>query len=176
MPFLDAHPAFRLDLRLSDTEFDLIEGSFDLAPRNMVMEDKSLKGRKLADDPWILCAAPSYTKAAGAPHHPDDLAQHKLIAFKDRAPRALIGPDGETAGFDPLRANGRLILDDGLSQKIATVNGAEISVNSVWSVKRELDSGALVRVLPEWSTEAHAALWHDYPDPNRQHVCFRVIM
>jgi DNA-binding transcriptional LysR family regulator len=174
--FLDAHPGLSLDLRLSDTEFDLIEGSFDLALRNMVMEDTSLKGRKLADDHRILCAAPSYIEAVGAPQHPDDLVHHKLIAFKDRAPRGLIAPDGEKATFDPRRANGRLILDDGLSQKIATVNGAGISVNSVWSVKRELDSGALVRVLPTWSTEAESALWLVYPKANVLSVKVRVFL
>lgn len=174
--FLDAHPGLGLDLRLSDTEFDLIEGSFDLALRNMVMEDTSLKGRKLADDPRILCAAPSYLDAAGVPKHPDDLVQHQLIAFKDRAPRALTGPGGETAAFDPRRANSRLILDDGLSQKIATLNGAGISVNSLWSIKSELDSGTLVRVLPTWSTQAESALWLVYPKANVLSVKVRVFL
>ena len=41
--FLALHPGIKLDLRLSDAQFDLIEGSFDLALRNAVLDDSSLK-------------------------------------------------------------------------------------------------------------------------------------
>lgn len=75
--FLDLHPGITLDLRLSDSPFDLIEGSFDLALRNMVLEDSSLKGRKLADDTRILCASADYLARHGTPGHPDDLAAHR---------------------------------------------------------------------------------------------------
>jgi len=174
--FLDQHPGLTLDLRLSDAEFDLIEGSFDLALRNMALEDTSLKGRKLADDTRILCATPAYVADHGAPAHPDDLQHHRLVAFKDLTPRALINEGGTTSAFDPRRANGRLIVDDGLSQKIATLNGAGISINSIWSVQRELSDGHLVRVLPEWSAKAVSALWLVYPKANVLSVKVRVFM
>lgn len=48
--FLKQHPGITLDLRFSDSRFDLIDGSFDLALRNAALEDTSLKGRKLASD------------------------------------------------------------------------------------------------------------------------------
>ncbi|MEM7473007.1 MAG: LysR family transcriptional regulator [Pseudomonadota bacterium] len=164
--FLEKHPGITLDLRLSDTEFDLIEGSFDLALRNMVMEDTSLKGRKLADDTRVLCASPDYLTRMPPPNHPGDLHLHQLIAFKDQAPRALKGPNDENALFDPKSCKNRLILDDGLSQKIATLNGAGISLNSLWSVQAEIRSGQLIRVLPAWQGAAHSALWLVYPQAN----------
>jgi len=55
--FLAAHPELTLDLRLSDTRFDLIEGSFDLALRNSAREDSALTSRKLANDTRVLCAS-----------------------------------------------------------------------------------------------------------------------
>lgn len=172
--FMKAHPGVTLDLRLSDTEFDLIEGSYDLALRNMALQDSSLKGRKLADDTRVLCASPEYMKAYGTPHHPDDLVTHQLIAFKDLMPRPLAGPDGTHAQFDPVQSASRLILDDGLSQKIATLNGTGISLNSLWSVHSELRSGQLVRVLPEWQTDTQSALWLVYPTSNVISVKVRV--
>ena len=164
--FLEAHPGITLDLRLSDTEFDLIEGSYDLALRNMALQDSSLKGRKLADDTRVLCASPAYLKTAGAPTHPGDLAKHQLIAFKDLKPRLLAGPDGARAHFNPLENASRLILDDGLSQKLATLSGAGVSLNSLWSVQNELRSGELVRVLPDWKADTQSALWLVYPQSN----------
>ena len=63
--FLAQYPDITLDLHLSDTQFDLIEGSFDLALRNREMSDSSLKGRKPADDTRVLCASPSYLAENG---------------------------------------------------------------------------------------------------------------
>lgn len=174
--FLARHPGITLDLRLSDAQVDLIEGSYDLALRNMALQDSSLISRKLADDTRILCASPRYLADAGTPGHPDDLAQHALIAFKDLAPRALVGPDGATASFDPRNSSARLVLDDGLSQKIATLNDAGVSLNSMWSVHQDLRDGALVRVLPEWTAKAQSALWLVYPRSNVMSAKVRVFM
>ncbi|MEM8588205.1 MAG: LysR family transcriptional regulator [Pseudomonadota bacterium] len=164
--FLERHPGISLDLRLSDTRFDLIEGSFDLALRNTPLEDTSLKGRKLADDTRILCAAPGYLDQHGKPRHPDDLSAHRLIAFKDASPKRLIGRDGAKGVFDPRLAGCRLVLDDGLSQKVATIAGAGISTNSLWSVHREITDGTLVRVLPDFEVDDRSVLWLVYPKSN----------
>lgn len=174
--FLAAHPDLTLDLRLSDVQFDLIEGSYDLALRNAPLFDTSLKGRKLADDRRILCAAPRYLDAQGIPQAPDDLAQHQLIAFRHLQPRALKGPDGKTATFDPTAANSRLIIDDGQSQIRATLAGAGISMNAMWSVHAELAAGRLVRVLPQYEAAEDNVLWLIYPKSNVLSPKVRVFM
>ncbi|TAM00393.1 MAG: LysR family transcriptional regulator, partial [Rhodanobacter sp.] len=148
--FLQRHPGINLDLRLSDTPFDLIEGSFDLALRNSALDDSGLRCRKLADDRRILCASPTYLDQAGTPQHPNDLTSHQLIGFRSASPKRLIGPDGQSGQFDPGKANCRLVIDDGLSQKITTMAGGGISINSRWSIHRELAEGSLVHVLPDY--------------------------
>ena len=164
--FLKKYPGITLDLRLSDSRFDLIEGSFDLAVRNSALEDTSLKGRKLAQDQRILCAAPTYLAQHGAPITPEDLIQHSLIGFVDQEPRRLISQDGQSGEFNPKEAGGQLIIDDGLSQKIATLAGAGISINSIWSVHQELQSGQLVQVLPEYQMAEETVIWLVYPKAN----------
>ena len=164
--FLDTHPGITLDLRLSDTPFDLIEGSFDLALRNSALEDTSLKGRKLANDTRVLCASPGYLEQHGMPNTPADLLKHRLVGFQDQLPRPLISRDGTTGQFDPGEAGSRLILDDGLSQKVATIAGAGISANSLWSIHRELTDGTLVRVLPHYDVNDRSVLWLVYPKSN----------
>lgn len=164
--FLALHPGISLDLRLTDMEFDLIQGSFDLALRNSALPDSSLKGRKLADDMRILCASPGYLNQHGTPTHPAELAPHQLIAFKEQSPIQLVGRDGNAGQFNPRQAGCRLTIDDGLSQKMATIAGAGISMNSLWSVHRELGDGSLVRVLPDYTVDDQAALWLVYPKSN----------
>lgn len=174
--FQDQHPGVTLDLRLSDTQFDLIEGSYDLALRNAPLIDTSLKGRKLANDKRILCAAPDYLETYGELKTPDDLAKHKLIAFRQIQARTLKTAHGATATFDPDATNCPLIMDDGLSQKLATIAGAGISMNSLWSIQEELASGALRHVLPEYEAAEENVLWLIYPKSNVLSPKVRVFM
>ncbi|WP_343211671.1 LysR family transcriptional regulator (plasmid) [Aliisedimentitalea scapharcae] len=164
--FLKQYPGITLDLRLSDSRFDLIEGSFDLALRNAALEDTSLKGRKLASDRRILCASPDYLAEHGTPLHPKDLNQHDLIAFADQEPRPLTGPTGPSGVYSPRDARSQLIMDDGLSQKIATIASAGISINSIWSVHQDLLAGRLIRVLPDYHVADDSVLWLVYPKAN----------
>ena len=164
--FLELYPDVTLDLRLSDVQFDLIEGSYDLALRNAPLEDSSLKGRKLANDTRVLCASPAYLAANGTPENPDDLSDHRLIALRDPQARSLITQDGRPGVFDAGRARSRLIVDDGINQKQITMAGAGISINALWSVHEELVDGRLIRVLPEYVENAENALWLIYPKSN----------
>lgn len=164
--FLERHPGIRLDLRLSDAPFDLIEGSFDLALRNMALDDSSLKCRKLADDQRVLCASPGYLAKWGTPQHPDDLVRHQLIGFRSASPKELKGPKGQLGQFDPRTAGCRLVVDDGFTQKMTTIAGSGISINSLWSIHNELTAGSLIRVLPDYELNDRSALWLVYPKSN----------
>lgn len=174
--FLNAQPGLRLDMRLSDTRFDLIDGSFDLALRNAVLEDSSLRGRKLADDTRVLCASPEYLAEFGQPRLPEELRKHSLVAFGTDAPFSLIKGDGSAMQVDPKMGQCRLIIDDGQSHKVATLAGAGIAPHSLWSVHDALASGALVRVLPEFTLVGNTALWLIYPHTNVLSAKVRVFM
>lgn len=160
------YPEITLDMRLSDTPFDLIEGSFDLALRNQALADSALKARKLCADTRILCAAPSYLEEFGEPKSPDDLADHVLIGFRSLADVPLVTSRGERAVFSPGAARNWLALDDGLCLKLAVEAGAGIAMSSVWSVHREIKSGRLERLLPQWRGGEETALWLVYPKAN----------
>ena len=164
--FLSQQPGLKLDLKLSDTQFDLIEGSYDLALRNAPLSDTSFKGRKLADDKRILCASPDYIAQFGSPSTPAELKHHKLIAFRDQHTRALKNGEGATGEFNPSIAQSQLTVDDGWSLKCATLAGVGISLNSLWSVHAELMSGQLVQVLPDFQGADENVLWLIYPKSN----------
>ena len=174
--FIDLHPELKLDLRLSDKQFDLIEGSFDLALRNAALGDSSLRGRKLADDTRILCASVEYLERYGYPKSLEDLKQHRIVAFGNDRPLRVSKPDGTITTYDPNAGRCNLVFDDGHSHKVATLAGAGISQNSVWSVHKELRSGDLVRVLPEYAGVADTALWLIYPQSNVLSSKVRVFM
>ncbi|MEM6386366.1 MAG: LysR substrate-binding domain-containing protein [Pseudomonadota bacterium] len=174
--FIARHPKLRLDLRLSDKQFDLIDGSFDLALRNAVLKDSTLRGRKLADDTRVLCAAPGYLEKTGTPRTPEELKHHHLLAFGNDAPQRMMKSDGTFAEFDPTAGLCNLIIDDGHTHKVATLEGAGIAPHSLWSVQKELASGRLVRVLPDYTFVSETALWLIYPRTNILSIKVRIFM
>ena len=179
MPLLPAfhaqYPDITLDLRLSDVRMDLIEGSFDLALRSAPLKDSSLRGRKLGDDTRVLCAAPAYLARRGTPITPEDLDGHDLLSWASVAPRDMVA---ETRRFslDPARMICRTILDDGTSQRIATIAGGGVSINSLWSVAHEIRAGRLVHLLPDWRLDDASVLWLIYPSSNVLTPKVRVFM
>ncbi|GAB5445209.1 LysR family transcriptional regulator [Gymnodinialimonas sp.] len=174
--FADAYPDITLDLHLSDAQFNLIEGSYDLALRNSVLEDSSLTARKLADDTRILCAAPEYLDRHGTPRTPEDLKSHRLIAFRDLDPKWLQSTDGKLSEFPPKQAASQMVVTDGMTQMRATVHGAGISINSLWLVHDELAKGTLRRVLPDHAVANPPDLWLIYPKSNVVSAKVRVLM
>ncbi|MEM9436261.1 MAG: LysR family transcriptional regulator [Pseudomonadota bacterium] len=162
--FQALHPGLTLDLKLSDAPVNPIEASFDLALRNMILEDSTLKARKLARDERILVAAPEYLSEAGQVEGVEALSSHRLIAFARLDPVPLRGPGDATGLFDPKAARSRLIVDDGQSQRVAALTGQGICVTSYWAVARDLAEGRLVRALPEFEVDADMALWLVYPN------------
>ncbi len=169
--FLERYPGINLDLKLSDTQMNLIDGGYDLALRNYAIEDSSLRARKLAHDQRILCASPRYLAKHNTPVTPDDLSEHQLLSFGGGKPRKLmpVPPNSHerpTGEFPPRGVRNRVQCDDGNSMKIATEAGAGIAMHSVWSVYEEIREGSLVRVLPDYEVDDHSAIWLVYPKSN----------
>lgn len=165
--FLERYPGVNLELKFSDTQMNLIEGGFDLALRNYAIEDSSLRARKLAADKRILCASPDYLARNGTPKGPDDLVGHQVLVFMDGPARKLIASNGMAAcSFPPPSVQNRVVCDDGASMRIATRAGVGISMNSCWSIYRDLEDGSLVRVLPEYQVDDNSAIWLVYPKSN----------
>jgi DNA-binding transcriptional LysR family regulator len=165
--FLERYPGVNLELKLSDTQMDLIEGGFDLALRNYAIEESSFRARKLADDKRILCASPAYLARHGTPTTPDDLINHQLLIFMGGPPMKL-SPYGDQppGSFPPQGAENRIICDDGASIRVATRSGVGIAMNSCWSVHKEIQEGSIVRVLPDYEIDDNSAIWLVYPKSN----------
>jgi len=174
--FLAAYPEINLDLRLSDTPFDLLEGSFDLALRNGRLDDSSLKARKLARSDDMLCASPAYLERKGLPVDPGDLAEHDLIVFRQSDQEIALVREGVNASVTFSTFRTRLTLDDGTSQRLATAAGLGISLNARWNIEREIRDGTLVPILSDWAIVSDRALWLVYPKSNVLTAKVRVLI
>ena len=162
-PFLDANPLVTVDLILTDDFVDIIGEGFDLAIRIADLRDSSLVAKRLAPNHRVLCAAPAYLAAHGMPADIDELARHTLIAHNTDQWR-LDGPQGTIAVrlAGPLRTNSSEVVREAL------LAGVGIALRSTWDIGPELQSGRLVRVLPDYSVGNRVAIHAVYP--SRRHM------
>lgn len=162
-PFLDANPLVTVDLVLTDAFVDIVGEGFDLAVRIADLQDSSLVAKRLAPNHRVLCAAPAYLEKAGTPDTIDELSRHRLIAHNADHWR-LDGPEGPVM----VRVNGPLRTNSSEVVREALLAGVGIALRSTWDVGPELKSGALQRVLPEYSVGKRVAVYAVYP--SRRHM------
>lgn len=152
MPALGSYrlsaPDVELDITLSDRNVDLVEEGFDLAFRIGVMQDSAMIARPLAPYRMAICAAPDYLARRGMPIHPDDLTAHEAIAFSPSARSAWKFARGEEEkAVTPPRM---ITVNSGQAVRAAARAGLGIIMQPEILVKNDLETGCLVRLLPDW--------------------------
>ena len=154
--FLDAHPAIRIDLRLSDAFVDIVGEGIDVAIRIAELPDSSLRARRLGPVTIHIVAAPAYFEKHGRPRHPADLGNHACFTYANTA-----NPDiwrfrkagGEEAA---IRVEGPIRADNGEAMLPALRAGLGVAILPGFIVDEDIAAGRLEAVLPEWSTGSSA--------------------
>lgn len=158
--FLNNYPDLTIDLKLSDTIVDMVEGGFDIAIRNAKLPDSSLIATRLAKDERIVCASPDYIKKHGMPTVPSDLKNHQCVnlgQFDDWHFKT------ENGDINKIKTHGALRVDNGESMRDASLDGLGLCICSVWCAYKELQSGQLIQVLEDYPLADEAAIWAVYP-------------
>ena len=157
--FLSRYPDLSIDLRLTDTIVDLVEGGFDIASRNADLKDSSLIARKLAPDKRIVCASPEYLETFGIPDSPHDLRNHQCINLIGLEALVFDTPEGRLN----IKTRGILQTDHGEAVRDACAAGIGIAMSSTWNVYKHLQQRTLVQVLQDFSLVSETAIWAVYP-------------
>ena len=157
--FLGQYPDLRLDLNLSDSIVDIVGAGFDAAIRIAELEDSSLVAKKLAPSHRVICAAPSYLKAAGEPESLADLANHNCLAPSAQEVWRLQGPEGPAS----VRVSGNVRTNSTEVVRESVLAGVGIGLRSTWDVGPELKSGKLKIVLPQYQESPRVAVYAVYP-------------
>jgi len=148
MELANSHPALHIDMSASETMVSLIDGGFDLAIRVGRMPDSSMISRRLATWRYVLCASPAWVAAHPEIRSPADLAPYWVLygnvpnASRWRFERGDEAMDVEMGSV--------FTTDNGLLQCAALISGMGVSALTPFATMDQLQSGQLVRVLPEW--------------------------
>ncbi|WP_286939091.1 MULTISPECIES: LysR family transcriptional regulator [unclassified Pseudoalteromonas] len=157
--FMDLYPDLTVELRLSDTIVDMVEGGFDIAIRNAELKDSTLVARKLATDNRIICASPDYLNKHGIPTNPEALLQHNCINLIGNEHWHFKTPSGSKT----VKTKGSFASDNGEAVRNAGINGMGVIMCSTWIAYEQLKAGQLVQILRDYPLESHASIWAVYP-------------
>lgn len=79
--FLERYPDLKVELKLVDSDLDLVEHTIDIAIRTGKQTDSSLIARRIGTNPRVVCASPTYLERHAAPRSPNDLHYHNCLTY-----------------------------------------------------------------------------------------------
>jgi DNA-binding transcriptional LysR family regulator len=132
--FIDVHPGIRLELILDDSELDVSMRQADVAIRLRAPTQPDLIQRKLFTVHFHVFAAPAYLKRFGMPKTVEDVDSHRIVVFGENAPTYLKDMNWLcSAGRDP-----------------GNPRHAALSVNNVVAIRRAVEKGIGIAMLPDY--------------------------
>jgi DNA-binding transcriptional LysR family regulator len=159
--FAARYPKIKLVLSLSDRTVNVIEEGYDLAIRIGELEDSSLAARKLAPNRRVVCASPGYLRTHDAPRKPDDLLRHNCLTTTDLQMNwEYKGPDGKRG---MIRVAAHYACDNWEVLREWALAGLGVALKSTWDVRRQLEDGSLVPLLPGYDFGTDVAIYAIYP-------------
>ncbi len=149
---LSAYPELRVDLRMGEADVDLIEEGYDVALRMTQPRDSSLIVRSLATWRHVLCCSHDYLERHGRVQALDQLSTHNCG-------RHLNYPFGDEWRFldrkgtpASVRISGSFVTNSGEALREVALAGAAVCLMAGFLVQDDLESGRLVRLLPDYRT------------------------
>jgi DNA-binding transcriptional LysR family regulator len=165
-PFAARYPKIELAFSLSDRTVNVIAEGYDLAIRIGELEDSSLAARKLAPNRRVVCASPQYLEQHPAPRVPADLQDHNCLTTTDlQMTWEYKGPDGKRGA---VRVSGHYACDNWEVLREWAMAGLGVALKSTWDVRRQLEDGSLVPLLPGYDFGTDVSIYAVYP--HRRHL------
>ena len=146
--FLELYPEIQLHLMLSNEELDLNMRQADCAIRLRQPSQPDLIQRKLFTVHFHVYAAPGYIQRFGAPKSVAALDGHRIVTFGEHAPPYLRDMNWlETAGLPP-----------------GEQRRSVLRVNNVVAIKRAVQRGIGIAMLPDYINEDSSGLVQLLPE------------
>ncbi|MBN9073670.1 MAG: LysR family transcriptional regulator [Rhizobiales bacterium] len=146
--FLDLYPDIQLQLILANEELDLVMRQADCAIRLRQPQQPDLIQRRLFTVHFHLYAAPSYVAKFGRPASIGELRNHRVVTFGEPVPPHL----SELNWLE-------VVGDFEGGKRIAT-----LQINDLLSIRRAVQRGAGIAMLPDYLIDKDAGLVQLLPE------------
>lgn len=149
--FQSAHPGVRVQVFITDRIVDQIAEGIDIAFKVGNLKDSSLIARRILTYRHQLVCSPAYLEKVKPPAAPQDLLDHRLLAFSFWKPlnqwhfKHVNGKSEETLSFHPF-----LSMNDYAGLAVALLAGTGIGDFPPIVQPELMRKGRLVEVMPNW--------------------------
>lgn len=174
--FSHRHPAIKVELGLTDSVVDLVDGGWDMAVRIGQLADSPLQARKLSDCAMLVCAAPAYLDRNGVPLRVADLAQHNCLGY---TLSVLAGHKEWGFGRDGrvrVAIRGDLTANNGDALLAAAVAGQGVIYQPDFIVSDALKQGLLLALPLDHPSYAVGGIYAVYPQDRRPPAKVRLMI
>jgi DNA-binding transcriptional LysR family regulator len=175
--FLAAHPDMKLDITITDDEFDIVAAGFDAGVRlGEVIERDMIAVAVSPEQRQCAVASPGYLARRGAPRHPRELPDHVCIGWRprpDTAPYRWEFTENRRdfdVAVDPVMTTN----DMGLMIRMACA-GAGITFGMAETFRPYVARGELVPLLEDYGPP-FAGFHLYYPKRHRQPLKLRALV
>ena len=153
--FLTLYPAIKPDWRFDNRQVNLIGEGFDAAIGGGIDIAPGVVVRELAKVHQVLVASPAYLAAHFMPSVPDELHRLDALLRYSQTMHRVTPWQMKTAGGDQvtLELTPRATLNDPEALCHAAMAGLGVAQVPIPHALQHIESGRLVRVLPEWYVE-----------------------
>jgi DNA-binding transcriptional LysR family regulator len=146
--FASRHPALQIVLLVDDERQNLLEEGIDVSLRLGPLESSSMIARHIGKWPFAIVASAAYLTTAGHPATPSDLRALSTISHSE-SPTNLWTFRKDDA-VEEIELIPKYIISSNEGCIAAAKAGLGFAYSATLAVRRELDDGSLVRLLPEW--------------------------
>jgi len=168
--FAVRQPGLEVHLVLSDAGLEVGQDGIDVALRVDRPDDPGVIARKIASTRRVLCGAPSYLAAHGAPERPADLAHHECLRLARRYRLLDRWRFRSQSGVEEVSVGGHFSSSSGDVLHGWALEGRGLSSEALWDVAEDLQAGRLVECLAGYSCDEialFAAFQPGHPVPPR---------
>ncbi len=148
-PFQRMYPQVQFDVRFSNHYVDFFKADLDFALRIGRLQDSALMQRKLGNAVILLVATPEYIAQYGDPRTLEELRTHRLLYFQNENLESENVLDSLQGALPP---EGICTISNRFDYLHALAMHHEgIATLPHFYARKGLETGKLVRVLPQWS-------------------------
>jgi DNA-binding transcriptional LysR family regulator len=148
--FLDRFPRLSVDCDFSDSYVDVVGRGHDLAIRIGVLDDSSLRARRICGVEMLLVAAPGWWDRTGRPAHPRELEGREALLYSNLPQPEIWSFRHRKAGEAYVRVESRVRANNGDALVPLLIAGQGMAVLPDFVIGPEVIAGRLESVLPEW--------------------------
>lgn len=152
--FFARYPDLRLDLGMGDRPVNLVEEGVDCVLRVGQQQDSSMVARRVGTVSFICCASPAYLAQRGTPRTPEELREHICVNYFSNRSGRIMPFDFVRDGHNiDIAVDGNVAVNDADAYLACGLMGLGITQTAAYLAQPYLDSGRLVQVLSEWTSE-----------------------